>query len=107
MRANIPLIGAVLFLVAGLGLILTYGQNTSSFNMGIPIAASALQIAIVTTGPAVVGGVCLTAVGLLLLVLATILAILGEIGLLGPGWYAQRAVVEEVDRPARRSWFAR
>jgi hypothetical protein len=103
-RPNLPLIGAILFLASGLGLIIGYSQGTTSMNMGYPIAASTLQIAITTTGPAVVGGLCLTAIGLLLMILALILAILGELGLIGPSWYSQ-AESEQVERPKRLKWF--
>ena len=104
MRPNLPLIGALLFLVAGLGLIIGYSQGTSSINMGYPIAASTVQIAITTTGPAVVGGVCLTAVGLLLMVWALICAIVSGFGMAGPTWYSSSAS-EGDERQARRKWF--
>src|ERR1035437_7531207 len=104
MRPNVPLICAVLFLAAGLGLIIGYGQGTSSINMGYPIAASTVQIAITTTGPAVVGGVCLTALGLLLMIWALICAIVDGIGMAGPAWYSPTASGEVVQVP-RRKWF--
>ncbi len=104
MRPNLPLIGALLFLVAGLGLIIGYSQGTSSINMGYPIAASTVQIALTTTGPAVVGGVCLTAVGLLLMFWALICAILDGFGMSGPAWYSSMASDGE-ERQARRKWF--
>jgi hypothetical protein len=73
-------------------------------NMGYPIAASSVQIAMTTTGPAVVGGVCLTAVGLLLMIWALICAILGGFGMAGPAWYSSPAP-EGVERHVRRRWF--
>src|ERR1019366_7186540 len=104
MRPNVPLICAVLFLAAGLGLIIGYGQGTSSINMGYPIAASTLQIAITTTGPAVVGGVCLTALGLLLMIWALVCAIIDGFGMTGQARYSP-AAIEEVERVPRRKWF--
>lgn len=106
MRPNVPLICAVLFLAAGLGLIIGYGQGTSSINMGYPIAASTVQVAITTTGPAVVGGVCLTALGLLLMIWALICAILDGFGMSGPAWYSTMGS-EGVERAPRRKWFAK
>ena len=104
MRPNIPLICAVLFLTAGLGLIIGYSQGSSSINMGYPIAASTVQIAITTTGPAVVGGVCLTALGLLFMIWALICAIVDGFGMAGPAWYST-TVPDGVERSPRRKWF--
>jgi hypothetical protein len=101
MRAERPLILAVLFLAAGLGLIFTYCQGNTSMSLAFPFAASTLQMAVTTTGPAAVGGVVLTALGLLLLVWAFLMAIVGELGMLSPDRRARRrrekVFEEEVD----------
>ena len=68
MRADRPLVGAVLLLGAGLALILVYCHGTTGFNLAYPFAGSTLHIDFTTTGPAVVGGVICTSLGALLLV---------------------------------------
>ena len=84
MRANRPLILAVLFLAAGLGLIFAYCQGNTSMSLAFPFSASILQMAVTTAGPAAVGGVFLTAFGLLLLIWAFLMAIVGEMAMWGP-----------------------
>jgi hypothetical protein len=75
MRADRPLIGAVVFLAAGLGLILGYCHGSTGFNAGYPLAGSTLHLDLTTTGPAVVGGMVCTAIGCLLLVWAFLAAV--------------------------------
>lgn len=70
MRADRPLVGAVLLLGAGLSLILIYCHGTTGFNLSYPFAGSMLHIDFTTTGPAVLGGVICTALGALFLVWA-------------------------------------
>ncbi|MGB6745279.1 MAG: hypothetical protein WBE38_16650 [Terracidiphilus sp.] len=70
MRADRPLIGAVVFLGSGLTLILGYCHGTTGFNLTYPFAGSVLHLDLTTTGPAVLGGVACTALGALLLVWA-------------------------------------
>jgi hypothetical protein len=77
MKSDGPLILAVLFLVAGLGVIFTYGVGTGSFNAAYPLSGANLQFSIATTGPAAVGGLALTALGLLILVWALICSFIG------------------------------
>jgi hypothetical protein len=79
MKSNRSLIAAVILLAAGLGMIFVYCNGTTSMNVGYPFAGSALHIAITTTGPAAVGGVALTLLGLLLLIWAFVWAIV-EVG---------------------------
>jgi hypothetical protein len=75
MRADRPLIGAVIFLGVGLGLILGYCTGTTGFNAAYPFSGSNLHIDMTTTGPAVLGGVACTAIGLLFLVWSFVAAI--------------------------------
>ncbi len=82
MRSERPLIASVLFLAAGLSLIFGYCNGTSSFNAAFPMAASAFHLDITTAGPAALGGITLTALGVLLLVWALMAAIVGQISLL-------------------------
>ncbi|HTH42054.1 MAG TPA: hypothetical protein VL498_02765 [Terracidiphilus sp.] len=82
MRSERPLIAAVLFLATGLSLILTYCNGASSLSATYPIAASVLHLDITTTGPAALGGIVLTAIGIVLLAWAFLGAIVGQISLI-------------------------
>jgi hypothetical protein len=75
MRADRPLIGAVLFLGAGLGLIIGYCHGTTGFNAAYPFTGSILHIDMTTTGPGVLGGLLLIMVGALFLVWAFLAAL--------------------------------
>jgi hypothetical protein len=79
MRSERPLIASVVFLATGLSLIFAYCNGATSLNAAYPLASSALHIDIATNGPAAVGGIALTALGLLLLVWALLAAIVGQI----------------------------
>ena len=82
MRSERPLIASVLFLATGLSLIYGYCNGTSSLNAAYPIAASVLHLDITTSGPAALGGITLTAIGVLLLIWALLGAIVGQITLI-------------------------
>ena len=82
MRSERPLIASVLFLATGLSLIFGYCNGTSSFNAAYPVATSVLHLDITTAGPAALGGITLTAVGVLLLIWALLGAIVGQISLM-------------------------
>jgi len=83
MKSDGPLILAVLFLAAGLTLIFSYGTGTAGFNAAYPFAAANLQMSITTTGPAAIGGMGLTAIGLLLMAWALASAIVGQFMVFG------------------------
>lgn len=95
MRADRPLIGAVLFLGVGLALIFGYCTGTTGMNIGFPVSGSSLQVAFTTYGPAVPGGLALIAIGLLLLVVALLAAVVGEIAGIGPVWHTSRRTERE------------
>lgn len=82
MRPDRPLILAVASLATGVSLILAYCQGATSMNIAFPFSASALHIALTTNGPAVVGGITLTGIGVLLLVWSFFAAIVHQISLL-------------------------
>ena len=82
MRSERPLIASVLFLATGLSLIFGYCNGTSSLNAAYPMAASVLHLDITTAGPAALGGITLTAIGVLLLIWALLGAIVGQITLI-------------------------
>lgn len=85
MRADRPLLGAVLFLACGITLILAYCSDATTFTAAFPFTGSTLHIDVLTNGPGAVGGVVLTAVGLLFLLWAVLAAIVGQIGQLFSG----------------------
>jgi hypothetical protein len=75
MRVDRPLAGAVISLGWGLGLIIGYGKGTTGFNAAYPFDASMLHLDITTTGPGVMGGLVLVAVGTFLLLWAFVAAL--------------------------------
>ena len=83
MRSNGPLLLAVLFLAAGLTVIFYYGVGTAGFNAAYPFSAANLNLSIATTGPAAIGGLGLTALGVLLMAWALICAVVGEFSGIG------------------------
>jgi len=85
MKSDGPLILAVLFLAAGLTTIFAYGASTASFNAAYPFSAASLQMSISTAGPAAIGGLLLTSLGLLLMVWALASAIVAQFMVFGTG----------------------
>jgi hypothetical protein len=78
MKSDGPLILAVLSLAAGSTMIVANGVGTSALNAAYPVSAASLQMSISTTGPAVIGGLGLTVLGLLLMIWALVCAIVGR-----------------------------
>jgi hypothetical protein len=79
MRPDRPLIGAVLSLAAGVAAILGYCHGTTAFSAAYPFSGSQLHIDVTTTGPAVLGGMALIAIGLLLMAWALLAAIVNQL----------------------------
>jgi hypothetical protein len=75
MRVDRPLIGAVIFLGAGMALIIGYCHGTTGFSAAYPFTGSVLHIDMTTTGPGVLGGLILMVMGALFLVWAFLAAI--------------------------------
>jgi signal transduction histidine kinase len=86
MKSDGPLIFAVLFLASGLTIIFAYGVGSTGFNAAYPFSAANLNLSIATTGPAAMGGLALTALGLLVLLWALICALVGEFSGMGASW---------------------
>jgi hypothetical protein len=78
MKSDRMVIGAVLFLAAGLGLVLGFTDGTASVNVGYPFSATKLHVDITTTGIPVIAGLPLVAAGTLLLLFALIAAIASQ-----------------------------
>jgi hypothetical protein len=86
MKSDGPLILAVLFLASGLTIIFAYGVGSAGFNAAYPFSAANLNLSIATTGPAAMGGLALTALGLLVLLWGLICALVGEFSGMGAAW---------------------
>lgn len=93
MRCERPLIAAIVFLATGLSLIFGYCNGASSLNAAYPLTNSVLHFDITTTGPAALGGITLTALGVLLLLWALLGAIVGQIMHLFHGSEEQEHIV--------------
>ncbi len=78
MRAGRVLIGAVLFLGAGLWVIFAYCKGTVGLNFGDSIAANKLTIDVTTMGIPMLVGVPLVGIGLVLMLIALIAAIVAQ-----------------------------
>jgi uncharacterized membrane protein len=74
MKSEYVLISSILLLGIGLGLIFGYTHGTVGFSAAYPVAGASFQVSINTTGLPAMVGVPLTALGLLLLIAAAILA---------------------------------
>ena len=98
LRSDRPLIVAILLLATGLILVFGYGTGTAAFDAAYPVSRASLQLSISTSGMAAIGGLALTAMGLLSLLLSLIYAIVGQIQLIGP---SERVVVE---REREKEW---
>lgn len=85
MRSERPLIAAVLSLAGGLALLLVYCTGTATMSAAYPITSSSLHLEMTTSGPAELGGLALTLLGLLLLLWAFLAAIVGQVSLLAGG----------------------
>ena len=80
MKSDYILIVSVVLLAIGLGLIFNYSHGTAGFSAAYPVSgASLLQISINTTGLPAMAGVPLTALGLVLLIVAAISAIVRQV----------------------------
>jgi len=82
MRPDRPLIAGVACLATGVGLIVGYCHGATAMNAAYPFAGSNLHIDLTTSGPGVIGGVSLMALGILLLAWAVLAAIVSQIMLL-------------------------
>ena len=100
MKPDRRLIGAVVFLATGVGLILRYCQGSTAFNAAYPFSGSTLHVDLTTTGPAVLGGLFLTLIGLLFLVWSLLAAIVHQISLLGSREERMESIIGRRREPA-------
>lgn len=82
MKPDRPLIFSVLFLAAGLFLIFGYCHGNTGFAAAYPFSGTLLHVQFEESGPGVLGGLALTALGALLLAWSFIAAIVSQVGLL-------------------------
>jgi hypothetical protein len=78
MKSDRMVIGAVLFLSAGLALLCGFTNGTAGVNLGYPFSATKLHVDITTTGIPVIAGLPLVSAGALLLFIALIAAIVSQ-----------------------------
>lgn len=83
MKSDWLLIFSVLCLGFGLGVLLGYCTDHSSFAAAYPFAGSVLHVDFTTAGPGVLGGLALTFLGCVLLVWAFFAAIVAQIRSIG------------------------
>ena len=79
MNSERTLLSSILFLLLGLGLIFGYCHGTVGFSAAFPVSGASLRVAINTTGSAAMAGVASTLIGILLLITATLQAIVGQV----------------------------
>jgi hypothetical protein len=79
MKPDRPLIAAILFLAAGLCMTFWYCQGTAGLSAGFPISSSTIHFSVTTSGPAALGGIVFTAIGLALLIWSALVAIFGQL----------------------------
>ncbi len=87
MNCERSLIAAVVFLITGLGLIFGFTHGTAGFGAAYPVAATALDLSIRTTGLPALAGVISTLFGILLLIIALVQAVVAQV----PGASAKTA----------------
>jgi hypothetical protein len=78
MKTGRVLIGAVLFLGAGIWVIFTYCNGTVGLNFGYPISTTKITVDITTVGVPVIVGIPLVGFGMLLMTVAFIAAIVAQ-----------------------------
>src|SRR5579872_2274759 len=82
MKPDRPLLVSIVCIAAGLFLTFAYCQGTAGLSAGFPVSSSTIRFAATTNGPAALGGILLTAVGVVLMVWSFLLALFGQIALL-------------------------
>jgi hypothetical protein len=105
MKSDGPLILALVCVACGLTIIFYYGVGTAGFNAAYPFAAANVHMSINTDGPGAVGGLALTALGVLLLVWAFLCALVGQFSPRGSNKYSpdrvERKRLEQEEKLAR------
>ena len=79
MNCERSLIASVVFLATGLGLIFGYCNGTIGLSGAYPIAGAAVEVSIKTTGLPAVLGLSATLIGVVLLLVALVQAVVGQV----------------------------
>ena len=79
MKPDRPLIASIFSLAAGLWLTFFYCQGSAGLSAGFPISSSTIHFSATTSGPAALGGIVLTGIGIALLIWSALVAIFGQI----------------------------
>ena len=79
MKPDRPLLASILFLAVGLFMTFAYCQGTAGLSAGFPVSSSTIHFSATTSGPAALGGIVLTAVGVVLLAWSFLVALFGLI----------------------------
>jgi hypothetical protein len=79
MKPDRPLIASILSLAAGLWLTFFYCQGSAGLSAGFPISSSIIHFTATTSGPAALGGIVLTGIGVALLIWSALIAFVGQI----------------------------
>jgi len=100
MRPDRPVIGGIVCLATGIALIVGYCHGTTSFFAAYPFSGSTLHIDLTTTGPGVLGGLALIAIGLVFMVWAVLAAIVSQFGLLLHRDDAMDSIIDRYSAPS-------
>jgi hypothetical protein len=79
MKPDRTLIASILFLAAGLCMTFWYCQGTAGLSAGFPVSSSTIHFTVTTSGPAALGGIVLTAIGVALLIWSALVAIFAQL----------------------------
>lgn len=79
MSCERSLIAAAVFLITGLGLIFGFTHGTVGFGAAYPVAGTALDVSLKTTGLPALAGVMATLIGVLLLIIAIVQALVAQL----------------------------
>lgn len=93
MNSERSLIGSIVFLLIGLGLIFGYCHGTIGLSGAYPIAGAALEVSIKTTGWPAIAGVCTTLIGVVLLLVALVQAVVGQVR-----WPGEKSTVAAITK---------
>jgi hypothetical protein len=83
MRPDRPLILSVLLMAGGIWLTVAYCTGNAGMSAAYPLSGASFRLAVTVFGPVALSGPALTALGLVLLLWATIVALFRQIGLFG------------------------
>ena len=97
MKSDRLVIFAVLFLAAGLGLLIGFTNGTTGLNVGYPFSETRLHLDITTTGIPVLVGVPLVAAGAVLLFFGLIAAVASQ--------FSRPEEIIKLDLPKRSAPF--